>query len=143
MSSCERPVQPYRAARRAAWTLLAAAALETAVTLGHFAHGAHAYADPSRLHVVAPALIALALLAAATLLFSWRPGKLTFAPIAVLAAVPFVGVFGAFHGGYGHVAKLAAFAAGASRETLDRLFASPDYAFPDDVAFEVTGRRRR
>jgi putative ABC transport system permease protein len=139
MSNYERRVQLSAAAAGTAKALLAAAAVEAGITLLHFVHGARAYDDPGRLHVVVPALAALAVVAAATGLFLWRPGRLTLGALALAAAVPFVGVFGAFHGGWEHVLKLAAFAAGASREALERTFASPDYAFPDDVLFEATG----
>jgi putative ABC transport system permease protein len=135
----DRDPLPRRSALRTAKLLLLAATAEAVITLLHFLHGARTYGDPGRLHVVVPVLVSLALVAATTGLFVWRPGRLTLAPLAAVAAVPFVGVFGVFHGGYSHVLKLAAFAAGASPETLARLFASPDYAFPDDVPFEATG----
>lgn len=138
MSSDERSVQNRPAARTAAWLVLAVA-VETAITLLHFVHGARTYGDPGRLHVVVPGLVLLGIAAAAAGLFRWRPGRLTFAPLVLATAVPFVGVFGLYHGGFGHVLKLAAFAAGASREALEARFASPDYAFPDDVPFEATG----
>ncbi|HEY6100190.1 MAG TPA: ABC transporter permease [Anaeromyxobacter sp.] len=126
-------------AARTAKVLLLATAVEATVTLLHFLHGARVCDDPGRLHVVVPGLVALSLTVAATGVFLWRPGRLTLAALVLVTAVPFVGVFGLFHGGYHHVAKLAAFHAGGSRETLARLFASPDYAFPDDVTFELTG----
>ena len=138
MSSYEPSVQTYGDAR-AVRTLLVGVTAETAITILHFAHGARTYDDPGRLHVVAPALAALALVVAATVLFRRRPGRLTLAAVVLVTAVPFVGVFGLFHGGFGHVLKLAAFVAGGSRQTLARVFGSPDYAFPDDVAFELTG----
>jgi len=124
---------------RAAKVLLLAATVETTITLLHFAHGAHLYDDPGRLHVVAPGLLALAVMAVATGLFLWRPRRLTLAPLLVVATTWFLGVFGLVHGGFFHVIKLAVFLAGGSREMLERIFMSPDYAYPDDLVFEVTG----
>ncbi len=139
MSTYERTVQEESAAARTAKALLLAAAAETAITIQHFAHGARTYDDPGRLHVVIPAIVALTLAAASTGLFLWRPGKLTLAALFVVVVIPFVGVFGLFHGGYHHALKLMLFLAGASQETLERLFMSPDYALPDDFMFELSG----
>ncbi len=139
MSNYARSVQNSLAAARTARALLLAAAAETAVTLLHFAHGAHTYDDPGRLHVVGPALAMLALAAALTWIFLRQPGRLTLGALAAATGVPFVGVFGLFHGGWSHALKLAAFHAGASRATLERVFMSGDFAHPDDVVFEVSG----
>ncbi|HET6922278.1 MAG TPA: hypothetical protein VFI16_03930, partial [Anaeromyxobacteraceae bacterium] len=139
MSSYELHVQTNVAAARTARALLLAVAVETAVTLLHFLHGARSYDDPGRLHVVGPALAALALVAALTGLFLYRPGRLALGALALATAVPFLGVFGLYHGGWSHGLKLAAFHAGASRETLERLFGSPDFAWPDDLVFEASG----
>ncbi|HET7825250.1 MAG TPA: ABC transporter permease, partial [Anaeromyxobacter sp.] len=131
-----RPSAPVVRATR---LVLAAAAAETAVTLLHFVHGARTYDDPGRLHVVGPALTFLAVVAVLTWLFRRHPGRSTLGALVVATAVPFVGIFGVFHGGWSHAAKLAAFHAGASREALERVFASADFAQPDDAAFEVSG----
>ncbi|HEY6003827.1 MAG TPA: ABC transporter permease [Anaeromyxobacter sp.] len=129
---------PSPAARTAKLLLLAVAA-EAAITILHFMHGARTYDDPGRLHVVVPALVLLAVAAAATAAFLRHRGRIALAAVAVTTAVPFVGVFGLYHGGYGHVAKLLVHLAGAPRETLERLFMSPDFAFPDDAVFEASG----
>jgi putative ABC transport system permease protein len=134
-NTSQKAASPSRIAK----VLLLAVAAEAAITILHFRHGAWTYDDPSRLHVVTPALVALALVTAATGLFLRQPRKLALVPLVVATAVPFVGMFGLFHGGYSHALKLLFFASGASRETLDRLFASPDYAYPDDIPFEVSG----
>jgi putative ABC transport system permease protein len=139
MSTTERTVQLSPPARRAARAVLLAAAGQTAVTLLHFVHGARTYDDPGRLHVVGPALGFLLLAAVLTATFLRRPGRLTLGALVAGTAVPFVAVFGLFHGGWNHAAKLAAYHLGASRETLERVFASPDFAHPGDVAFELTG----
>ncbi len=139
MSNYEHVVQQNVVAARTARALLLAVAVETAATLLHFLHGARTYHDPGRLHVVGPALAALALVAALTWLFLRRPRRLALGALALATAVPFLGVFGLFHGGWSHALKLAAFHAGASRETLERLFGSPDFAWPDDLVFEASG----
>ena len=139
MSNYEPPVQTPTAVARTAKALLLAVAAETAVTLLHFLHGARTYDDPGRLHVVAPAIVALSLVAALTCLFLRHPGRLALAALALVTAIPFVGVFGLFHSGYHHVLKLIVFFAGAPKETLERLFMSPDYALPDDFLFELSG----
>jgi putative ABC transport system permease protein len=124
---------------RAVGMLLLGAAGQAAVTILHFLHGAHTYDDPGRLHVVVPALLALLLVAVLSGLLLWRPGTLTLAALLVATFVPFVAVFGLFHGGYLHGLKLVLFAAGASAETLERLFASPDFVLPSDLIFELSG----
>ncbi len=113
--------------------------LQAALTIGHFAHGAHVYQDPSRYHVVAPALIALAASLIAAAVYARRPSPAALAAVVVVAGVPFVALFGVYHGGINHLAKLLAFAAGASPERLEELFDSPDFAVPNDVMFEATG----
>jgi putative ABC transport system permease protein len=124
---------------RTATALALAAAAETAVTIGHFVYGAHLYDDPGRLHVVAPAIAALLLTGALTVLFAWRPSKLALGALSVVVAVPYLAVFGLFHGAYSHLLKDILFLAGASDQTLERLFMSPDYVRPDDVLFELSG----
>jgi putative ABC transport system permease protein len=139
MSSNEPVVHDIAPPLRTARLVLLAAAVETGVTLLHFVHGARTYDDPGRLHVVLPALGFLALSAALTWLFLRRPGPATLGALVVSTAAPYIGIFGLFHGGWSHAVKLAAFHAGASRETLERVFGSADFAHPDDLVFEVTG----
>lgn len=125
-------------ARSLAWLGLGAVA-QTAATIGHFVHGAHVYDDPSRTHVVVPALVALAAVLAVVSLVWWRPTAIARWILIVTAGLPFVGVFGLFHGGHGHVLKLVSFAFGASPERLLEWFDSPDFAYPNDLAFEASG----
>lgn len=139
MSNYELPVQTSSGAARTAKVLLLAAAAETAITVLHALHGARSYDDPGRLHLVGPAAAMLALAAALTWLFLRRPGRLTLGALAAAVAVPFVGVFGLYHGGWSHALKLAAFHAGVSPETLERVFWSADFAQPDDPLFEASG----
>jgi hypothetical protein len=127
-----------RLRRLVAW-LLAATAAQAALTLGHFEHGACVYDDPGRTHVVAPILAAVAVVAVLAGLFARRPGPLTLWPLVVTIAVPFVAVFGAYHGGFSHVLKLASWAAGSTPAQLLETFDSPDFAVPNDVVFEVSG----
>jgi putative ABC transport system permease protein len=124
---------------RAAMLLLLAVAVETAITIGHFRHGAFIYDDPGRLHVVLPALVFLSLAIVLTLVFLRHPAKLTLRALVAAVAIPFVGLFGLWHAGYGHVLKLILFHAGAPKETLGWLFQSPDYVLPDDFLFEFSG----
>jgi len=138
MVTSAEPRSSLSVVRTAKW-LLAAVVTESAVTILHFVYGARAYADPGRLHVVTPALVACGLVAAATGLFLRFRGRLALGALLLVTAIPFVGIFGLFHGGFLHAVKLAYLAAGASRATLDRVFASDDYAFPDDVLFEASG----
>src|SRR5262245_42799407 len=119
--------------------LLGAVAAETAVTVGHFLHGAHVYDDPSRGHVVAPALAFLVLAAALISVFAWRPRASAYWLLAVGIGVPFVGVFGLYHGAFSHGLKLLLFASGISPAQLLQLFDSPDFAMPNDLVFELTG----
>ncbi|MBI3402271.1 MAG: FtsX-like permease family protein [Acidobacteria bacterium] len=124
---------------RAAKALVIAVAAETAVTIGHFAYGAHIYNDPGRLHVVEPALVFFVVAAAVTALFVWRPGKLVLAVLGLVVTAPYLALFGLFHGAYSHLLKDALFLAGAPDETLEWLFMSPDYVRPDDFVFEASG----
>ena len=77
-------------AARAARAVLAAAAAQTALTLLHFVHGARAYDDPGRLHVVGPALAFLAVAAALTWLFLRHPRRLTLGALVGRRAAHFV-----------------------------------------------------
>jgi putative ABC transport system permease protein len=131
---------PSRAgAVRAAKALVLAAAAETAITVGHFVYSARLYDDPERLHVVNPALVTLAIVSVLTTLFIWRPNRLSSGALSAVTAVMYIGVFGLFHGCYNHLLKDIVFLAGAPDETLEWLFRSPDYARPDNVAFEGSG----
>jgi putative ABC transport system permease protein len=123
----------------AARMLVIAAAAETAITVGHFVYGASLYDEPGRLHVVMPALVAFGLVTAATALLVWRPSSWWRALVATVVSVPYLGVFGFYHGAYGHVLKDLLFHAGAPDATLEWLFMSPDYVRPDSVAFESSG----
>jgi hypothetical protein len=124
--------------KRVGW-LCGVLALEALLVVGHFAHGAHVYEDPSRYHVVLPTVVALvgSLLVGGH--FMWRPSRVALWGFAIVIAVPFVGLFGLYHGGFNHALKLAMYAAGTSPERLEELFDSPDFAVPNDVVFEVTG----
>jgi putative ABC transport system permease protein len=113
--------------------------LETAITLWHAHCGATVYEDPSRLHMVRPALVCLLCATAAIAVFVWRPRTETTFVVVAIVGVPYLAILGAFHGGYSHLAKDVAFLMGASRETLAQFFMSPDFAFPDSVMFEATG----
>jgi hypothetical protein len=119
--------------------LFGATAAQAALTIGHFAHGAHVYDDPSRLHVVVPTLVCLALVAGLALVAARRPTPLALWPLAVAVAGPFVALFGLYHGAFGHGLKLALFATGTSPERLLEIFDSPDFATPNDLVFEATG----
>ncbi len=125
--------------RRATLGLLLAVAVETALTIGHFAHGAGVYQDPARLHVVLPALGFLLLAGALAGLYLWRPGRWTLWPLVVEVAVVFVFVFGAYHGAFSHALKDLLYFAGTGAERLAEIFDSPDFAVPDDLVFELTG----
>lgn len=128
-----------RAARRVLSRVCLAAAAQAGLTIAHFAHGAGVYDDPSRYHVVAPALIALALSLLVAGLYARRPSRAARAVLVAVVGLPFVAMFGLYHGGWSHAAKLLAFAAGSSPERLEAIFDSPDFALPNDVIFEVTG----
>jgi hypothetical protein len=121
-----------------AW-LLALAAVQTLLTIGHFVYGARLYDDPSRQHVVLPAV---GLLAAALVLggvYLWRPNRWALWLFGVEVAIVDVGLFGGFHGGFNHVLKDLFFHFGTDPERIAQLFDSPDFALPDDLLFEATG----
>src|SRR5512142_740578 len=124
---------------RAARALLLAVTAQFLLVVGHFLYGVHHYQDPGRLHVVVPAVVSMILAAALTLLLLRWPGRLLSIVLAAVVAVPFVGMFGFFHGAWGHLLKCALYFHGASTETLEDLFMSPDFTVPDDVLFELTG----
>jgi hypothetical protein len=125
--------------RRAVAWLLALAALETALTIGHFVYGAHRYDDPSRLHVVLPAVVFLAIAGALGGAHLWRPRRWALWLFAAEVAVVDVGLFGFFHGGFNHVLKDVFYFFGTDGERLAQIFDSPDFALPDDALFEATG----
>jgi hypothetical protein len=114
-------------------------ALDAGLTIAHFAHGAHVYEDPSRYHVVAPALAALLASLLVGGAYARRPSRLLLWGLVSIVGVPFVGAFGLYHGGVNHVAKLLFYAAGVSPERLEEMFDSPDFAIPNDAVFELTG----
>ena len=121
-----------------AW-LCAAVALETVLTIGHFVYGAHVYDDASRLHVVMPAVASLIVAMFFAGLYAWRNQRLTLWALVVIVAVPFIGLFGVYHGGFNHGLKLVMYAVGTPPERLEEVFDSPDFAVPNDVVFEATG----
>jgi hypothetical protein len=124
--------------KRVGW-LCGVLALEALLVVGHFVHGAHVYEDPSRYHVVLPTVVALvgSFLVGGHLMR--RPSRAALWGFAIVIAVPFVGLFGLYHGGFNHTLKLAMYTAGTPPERLEELFDSPDFAVPNDVVFEVTG----
>lgn len=89
--------------------------------------------------MVGPAIVFLVATLAVISLFRRRPNKFHLAVVALCAAVPYVGIFGLFHGAYTHLLKDLMFFAGASDETLEKLFMSPDYVRPGNIAFEFSG----
>jgi hypothetical protein len=125
--------------RRAALSLLVACVVQGLLVIGHFVYGAHLYDDPGRYHVVMPSIIAIVLVSALTALLVRRPGRILLTLLLVVAVPPFVLMFGIMHGAWFHVMKLVLFAGGASKETLEWLFMSPDYTVPNDFLYEATG----
>jgi hypothetical protein len=124
---------------RALIRLVIATGAEAAIVVGHFVYSARLYEDPYRAHPVAPVLIALGVVGVLAILF-WRTGKAAVLwLLALVVAGPFVALFGAYHGGFSHALKLILFAAGTPPERLEVLFDSPDYAAPNDFAFETSG----
>jgi hypothetical protein len=116
-----------------------AVTLQAALVVGHFAHGAHIYDDPSRYHVVAPVLVLLVTALSFAGVYAWRPSRAALSALVGAAGAPFVGVFGLYHGGFSHAAKLVLYAAGVPAERLVAVFDSPDFSMPNDAVFEVTG----
>jgi putative ABC transport system permease protein len=138
MSHAAQPGAP-RTVARAAGALLIAVLAQALITIGHFLYGVHRYEDPGRLHVVVPAVVSLALAAAATAALVRWPRRIVALVLAVVVAVPFVGTFGIFHGAYSHLLKCVMWLAGAPPGTLQGLFDNPDFVVPDDVLFELSG----
>jgi hypothetical protein len=112
---------------------------QTTVVIGHFVYGAVLYDDVGREHVILPALVALAMALSLQLLLAWRNGRIALGLLSLVVGAFFVGLFGIYHGGITHGAKLLWHHAGASPERLVELFDSPDFAVPNDIAFELTG----
>jgi hypothetical protein len=119
--------------------LVMATAVEAAIVIGHFVYSARLYDDPYRAHPVTPVLVALVLVVALAIVL-WRKGR--SAALWLLTAtvgLPFIVMFGGYHGGFSHVLKLLVYAAGTSPERLQEIFDSPDFAVPNDFAFEASG----
>lgn len=119
--------------------LLLTAAAETALVVGHFAYGARIYDDPTRYHVVMPAIVALLVATSLGVYLRCKPSRSLLRFFAVAVAVPFIGVFGLYHGAFGHGLKLVLFEAGVPLERLLAIFDSPDFAVPNDAIFELSG----
>jgi hypothetical protein len=119
--------------------LVTATIVEAAVVIGHFAYSARLYEDPYRAHPIAPVLAALGLVVAFALAFRWKRWTAALWALTVVVGLPFVAVFGLYHGGVSHLLKLALYALGTSPERLLELFDSPDFALPNDFVFEASG----
>jgi hypothetical protein len=119
--------------------LAVATSAEAAIVVGHFLYSAKLYDDPYRAHPVAPIVLSLALVLLLATLY-WRSGRALFLwLLTAVVGLPFVGIFGAYHGGFSHILKLALYASGASPERLQDIFDSPDFAVPNDAVFEASG----
>jgi hypothetical protein len=119
--------------------LLLLATLQTLVTIGHFVYGARLYDDPSREHVVLPAIGLLVVALALGGVYLWRPGRFTLWLFGAEVAVVDVGLFGGFHGGFNHALKDLLFLVGVDADRLAQIFDSPDFVVPDNALFELTG----
>jgi hypothetical protein len=119
--------------------LVIATAAEAAIVIGHFTYSARLYDDPYRAHPVMPVLVALLLVVALAIVF-WRKGwSAALWLLTATVGLPFVVLFGGYHGGFSHGIKLVTYAAGVSPERLQEIFDSPDFAVPNDFAFEASG----
>jgi hypothetical protein len=119
--------------------LVIATSAEAAIVVGHFLYAARLYDDPYRAHPVEPVAIAVVVVILLAVVF-WRTGSAAALwLLSAAVAIPFVGMFGGYHGGFLHVAKLVMFAAGTSPESLEAIIDSPDFAVPDDLVFETSG----
>jgi hypothetical protein len=119
--------------------LVIATITEATIVIGHFIYSARLYDDPYRAHPVTPVLVALVLVVALAIVF-WRKGW--YAALWLLTAavgLPFIVIFGGYHGGFSHLIKLVMYAAGTSPERLQDIFDSPDFAIPNNFAFETSG----
>ena len=119
--------------------LLIAAAVDTVVTVGHSVQGAQAFRDPGHLHMILPALIALAVAGALSAIYLRWPGWALGVLAASWFAVAYVAIFGVFHGLYGHALKEILLASGAPRKVLQEMFRESRSVEPTNLAFEVTG----
>jgi hypothetical protein len=123
----------------ALFRLVIATSAEAAIVVGHFLYSARVYDDPYRAHPVEPVVMALGVVVLLAIVF-WRTGKAAVLwLLSAAVALPFVLLFGGYHGGFSHTLKLILFAAGTSPERLESIFDSPDFAVPNDVAFEASG----
>jgi hypothetical protein len=116
-----------------------ATAAQTALVIAHFSRGASIYEDPSRYHVVLPAIAAFVVTVAVAVFYERTKWPSVLWAVALAVGLPFVGVFGVYHGGFSHSLKLALFFAGMAPARLADLFDSPDFAMPNDALFEATG----
>jgi len=125
--------------RFATRTQLAALATLVTTTLHHL-YEAHHFDMPERgHHIVILSAISGGALVVATRRLRRRPAsRAAFAVIAAVTLLVVVGV-GLFESAYGHAAKNAFYLAGASSQTILRLFPPPMWAPPSDVLFELTG----
>lgn len=135
VSFCNTSTPLARAAKALGMTIFA----QTAILIGHCVFGARLYEEPGRLHLVHPAIGLLIATIAVVRLFAWRPNKVLFGLVSLFVTVPYIGMFGLYHGFYSHLLKNAMFFAGASEETLEHLFMSPDYVLPNNAIFEISG----
>jgi hypothetical protein len=129
----------FNGERRTLVWLVGAVALETFVTIGHFGYGAYLYDDPSRWHVVGPGLVFLVAVAGLASLYAARPGHVQRWLFTAAVALPYLGMFGAYHGAFQHGLKLILYQVGVTPERLATIFDSPDFAVPNDLLFEVSG----
>jgi hypothetical protein len=113
------------------------------LTSVHHAYGAHIYTSPWRLHVVALAIAAAAVIGIAAKMFQKRrtgtaAGIAFWILVTITLAFPFA-MIGFFEGGYNHLLKDALYFGGASRELMRTLFPAPAYEMPSSFFFELTG----
>jgi hypothetical protein len=135
--------QSSREVVRAAWRTVVAGLAALFLTTVHHVYGAYVYATPWRLHVAHVSGVAAVLILGSFLVFRQRVGTVagTLAlALLVLSTLmlPVVGI-GLIEGGYNHAVKVALYSAGASPDTMRRLFPPPAYELPNDAFFEATG----
>jgi putative ABC transport system permease protein len=119
--------------------LILAVSLATVAVIGHFMYGANLYDDPSREHVVAPALVIWLISVVLAGLYFWRPGPALLGLLIAEVDVFYIGLFGVYHGAINHGLKLILFFGGMDPSRLAQIFESPDFRVPDDVLFELSG----
>jgi hypothetical protein len=131
--------QHVRYISRVMWSALAVLFL----TSVHHAYGAYTFNTPWRLHVVPVAAFAAVAIVGSAAVFRRRVGDtvgtVAFWSLAIVTLAVPVLLFGAFEGVYNHAVKNILFLAGASIETMHRLFPPPTYELPSDLFFEATG----